>query len=391
MAIPHMSGWTYIKPRIRATGDNIPLAGTVIENQGSLTINWFIGFAVPYTASWDFVTKDETAKAGTDYGFLRGTVTCPPNQTACSSTTNPILDDGRQDEANIPVTFLFHITACHGICNCAGCAPLDTRVAIDEVPYRVVQGPDIKVVNYIAHDLTYSSCIAQLASLPPVSPPPPPYGKESACWALSNSANRYPPLFFEPYGGVAVGQGSWVQFQQSREYRGYIHLSPLRLACDPQGNAVAFSQTASDEYSYGFTKEPANFVFPFFFGDVWNATNFNGASISSDAISVTATDQRASRLDEADRQKALLLLGYDAPFIYATVTNRVSCSTTPPTSSVAVQRSIFPTTALYINDSVLSEAVQKDLEGFVQSGGTDYHLPGTGNFAPQGTGLKYSE
>ncbi|KAF0373863.1 hypothetical protein F8M41_012948 [Gigaspora margarita] len=61
-----------------------------------------------------------------------------------------------------------------------------------------------------------------------------------------------------------------------------------------------------------------------------------------------------------------VLLGYDAPFIYARVYMTVCCN---HQVSVTVHRTIFSQTSLYINGKRVSEQVQTELGKFILSGG----------------------
>ncbi len=110
---------------------------------------------------------------------------------------------------------------------------------------------------------------------------------------------------------------------------------------------------------------------------------------------VIVTDKRAQRVATDDRKLQYRYLGFDAPFIYMNLIERIGCTDTGPVVNVVVKRTIFPTMALYINNQLVDIQRQKvgaqgDLARFIVEGGPWFNGVGVGPLASPGASLSWS-
>ncbi|CAG8619874.1 19719_t:CDS:1, partial [Gigaspora rosea] len=247
----------------------------------------------------------------------------------------------------------------------------------NEVTFRT---PDVLTISYIKNSPNfYDDCIEQLKDVGNL------ISRRVACEILEWSANDYPPTNFSDMNGIG---GDFDKWARRKEYRGYIHIPSFNVKCDAKGYLVTANPRDPDYRNkenptknpeqcddaernpYGYTKEYVPHVYVnYSSADVYtNDLPFNGIQWSKikDNTCLSIFDARASRLASIARHMQYVLLGYDAPFIYARVYMTVCCN---HQVSVTVHRTIFPQTSLYINGKRVSEQAQTELGKFMLSGG----------------------
>jgi hypothetical protein len=233
-----------------------------------------------------------------------------------------------------------------------------------------INSPDIKVTQHI-RSFSLDYCAKEVGSIEDFLSSP---SVVAACSALAASHNTEPPNSFN--------SSSWQTFKNSREYRGYIHIPSIKVSCS-KGRLTNYT-ISKDEYSYGYTKRPP---LGFDSGDVYKPpynTYTIGTSAKRDYLIVI--DRRSSRIGDFERRAQYGLLGYDGPFIYTAVEEDIYCD---GSIRVLAYRPEFPTTRLYIDNQLNTEAPQTKLGDFIKSGGRNFHNDGEGNFGPAGNTLIY--
>ncbi len=198
---------------------------------------------------------------------------------------------------------------------------------------------------------------------------------------LRESANPSPPDDF--------GNGAFAQWTASKEYRGYVHIAPLRYTCNAGGQLTSWANPEV-AMSDGFTKEatPVN-VLGYSESDAYRGSaTFTGVSVEpldrGDCAIVHAA--AASRVNDLARALQYTVLGVDAPFVVEHVYERICCD---GSVDVSVERTHFPTARLYVNDAKVDQKGQENLGGFMKSGGKDFHDSGQGNVASLGDSLRW--
>ncbi len=283
-------------------------------------------------------------------------------------------------------------------------APTNTPTS---TPVRVnttsLLSPDIKALAYI-HAFDVGNCVADLKSnqrLMQVAdvandqiPTAADVAVVAACIALAASANDTPSAFFR-------GQG-WNAFKATKEYRGYIHLAPMRVTCT-NGRVSQVTPPVLEESNLGYTKVLIvhNPTVIYNSGDeylTWHNQNYTMPRVDTHGTRVVLSDQRASRIADVERRIQYVLIGFDAPFVFTLVFESVACgssSATPASTTIYIGRTEFPTAHLYINDRLVSIQHQSlgdgGLADFIVHGGTDYHPSGIGPLAPVGAGLTWTQ
>ena len=252
-----------------------------------------------------------------------------------------------------------------------------TFVAVRANP---IVGPDVKVVQYIDSfaNVPGFNCPLDLTANLPTSAAQ----AVTACGLLDVSANpKPPPSTVAPF---------WQDFISSQEYRSFVHVPAVAINCDVNGvTSTWMDQTLlqnSIAENPGYTPRripppPAYDPGDKYQGTLSNLFSANHATLSTQAgnTGVVVTYLGSTRVATVERAAAYALLGYDAPFVYDVVRETVNCD---GSSHVSVVASNFPTTNLYLNDTLASYNEQTTrLAEFIKSGGTTLNLAGQGNFA----------
>jgi len=117
-----------------------------------------------------------------------------------------------------------------------------------------ILSPDIKVIAYI-HPFDMSSCVRDLESNPYLMQRADNAGYHAplvarvnvwqSCTGLATSANPVPPN--------DLSGRQWNTFKASHEYRGYIHIAPMRVTCT-NGQVTQVILPQQEESSLGYTK-----------------------------------------------------------------------------------------------------------------------------------------
>jgi hypothetical protein len=256
----------------------------------------------------------------------------------------------------------------------------------------VITTPDIKVTQHI-RDIDLVTCIPDLlADVPalreefinPLLTTSATAKASAACVGLKASANIEPPPMFNA--------ASWVNFKASKEYRGYIHIPPIQVTCDA-GKVVNYTNPA-DEHDYGYSKIPGLSGPIFDSAEVYRdpaSPNFNTYAFIEGLPHfpvLSVLDQRASRLSTPERLAQFLVTSKDAPFIYLTIQLHINCLI--GRIILDIERSVFPTTRLYINDKFVNEQVQANLGKFIAAGKNFPTPSGQGPLAPSGARIHWS-
>lgn len=231
--------------------------------------------------------------------------------------------------------------------------------------------PDVQVVNYIPK-FTQQSCENQIQ----------PYlasGHRNdaplACLALTTSANPDPPAdLSDP-----------TTFLASKEYRGYVHISPTTVICNQDGTIQSFGSPTTS-MSVGFTPirlfsktitfSPAEALTREVDRGTWPSVRSGSLSgysydqtqvIEPNPSTVLISYIFAARVGLVPRLIAAALTGYDAPFIWEVVQIRASCGGNPGTG-VSVVASAVPTTSLYVKGALVTSNPLSNLGPFIQAG-----------------------
>src|SRR5262249_62381181 len=100
--------------------------------------------------------------------------------------------------------------------------------------------------------------------------------------------------------------------------------------------------------------------------------------LSLDKTNLDVTYRIASRLATQERLIAFGLLGYDAPYIWTVVQEKITCTGT----SLRVRQSVLPTMTIYVNGKQVTHQKGTKLGGFTRRGGVLLHGVGFGVLAP---------
>lgn len=173
---------------------------------------------------------------------------------------------------------------------------------------------------------------------------------------------------------------SWDRFVESREYRGITHLWGQQITC--VNGQITSRINPGEQWSGGFTPQRT--------GSYTSGQAYAGSvsfqvglthELTQQGTCAKSTSRRASRINDTERNLGRIAFGFDAPFIWTTVSSEVCCNRT---QVVSVDSSLFPTRTLYVNDVVVKENPQWGFARFIVSGGKDNHPAGVGNLAPAG-------
>jgi len=257
----------------------------------------------------------------------------------------------------------------------------------------IVSTPDVKVAAWIMQfeewGVSAGDCATALETQDGISSA----NALAACSLLQITANPDPPYSFKNCSFLGIP--CWVVFEASQEYRGYVHLPALTLFCHGSkplaldGQMLTTSDTTAApltvpgfEQSYGYTPQrPLDSGYDS--ADVYTVpatfNTFSPMVIDHRNGTVLVSYFQASRISNTDRFLAYENTGFDPPFIWTVVQERIACS---GQWSVFVVGSEFPTQQLYINDTAVNEAVQGYLPQFIADGTKGvYNAPGQGNLA----------
>lgn len=245
--------------------------------------------------------------------------------------------------------------------------------------------PDIKVVQYLA-PIDVASCNTELIAASIGTP-------DSAaiiCTNMNATANPLsPPDSFT--------DSSWEEFKTSKEYRGYIHIPSFEFQVE-NGKIANFTQPTS-EFNYGYTRLPLPSGLVFDEAEPYTAENFNNlnSTLNDTADTLIVTQQLAQRIATAIRIPGISMTGYDAAFIFLRLNQTIKADTSPIT--IDIERSIFPSVSVYLNNQLQAQQLQTNLAEFIISGGLAPQSspgnftplpPGVGNFGPSGSEIHLS-
>lgn len=237
------------------------------------------------------------------------------------------------------------------------------------------QSPDFKIVRYIK---TFDSqlCAADVRRVLGVGP----VDAQTACDLLLASANPNPPASFDNHG--------WKAFEASDQYRAIVHLPPVHVTCSPEGKITAYDQGQQVEKGFevspGYTPSVLRGSFDpaeTYQGSLAGLFNDLDFTVSPNQDFLVVSYLTASRIATTERGVAYKLLGYDAPFVWTVVRERITCST----YNLVVVNSDFPSTNVYVDDQVKAQLFQTGQVGlFTSSGGKGvYHDAGMGFLDPR--------
>ncbi|HAX80792.1 MAG TPA: hypothetical protein DCY88_34380 [Cyanobacteria bacterium UBA11372] len=245
--------------------------------------------------------------------------------------------------------------------------------------------PDIKVVQYLA-PIDVARCNADLIAASIGTPD----SAAIVCTNINAIANPLsPPDSFT--------DSSWEEFKTSQEYRGYIHISSFEYQLE-NGKIVNFTQPTS-EFNYGYTRLPLPSGLVFEEAEPYTGSAFNNLSstLNDTADTLIVTEQRAQRIATARRIPGINLTGYDAPFVFLRLNQTIKADGSP--IKIDIERSIFPSVRVYLNNQLQAQQLQTNLAEFIISGGLAPQsspgnfipLPvGVGNFGPSGLDINLS-
>jgi hypothetical protein len=249
---------------------------------------------------------------------------------------------------------------------------IDVQVTYDNQAVTTVVSDSYTSVEYI-EAFSYSGCTSDLIQhgigVAPV-----------LCGALRASANSAPP--------ARLDSTNTANFEASKEYRGYMMVPPYQLICNAAGNEVLSVQPVSGTSfatSLGYTKDSIPRV-----GTAYKSgESFNPQDSSFDTGTptvvtdsdgaVTISYRWASRIATQERDGQYYLSGYDAPFVWLTFDEKISCD---GQQAARFNFTNFPATDLYINGVEVSHNKEtNNFAKFIKQGGKTLHAPGRGNLA----------
>ncbi|MFI5911125.1 NBR1-Ig-like domain-containing protein [Dactylosporangium sp. NPDC051541] len=261
-------------------------------------------------------------------------------------------------------------------------SPSDARAATE----THVTSSDLKVVRTLRSvDLT--TCINQIMGLSPVPGRTLAQRQAAAtasCAALNSSSNEFPPSSFN-------GEGGWQRFVGTKEYRGYATLPRYDLKC-LDGAVATIATAGSATNSPGYTKDAVPGVATAYAAaesptsDIaWSGLFATAQPVyieASDHKSVVVSVRTAARIAYVDRIGQYGALGYDAPFIWFALHEKLSCD---GTKRATVTYSDFPGITVYANNNQVDRDQQSvELGRFISNGGRlpTALTPGIGRFDP---------
>jgi hypothetical protein len=195
------------------------------------------------------------------------------------------------------------------------------------------------------------------------------------CQGLRTSANSAPP--------TRLDNTNIARFEASKEYRGYMMVPPYQLTCNAAGNEVLSVQPVngtSFATSLGYTK----LVFAYEPGESFSPQDSSFDTGTPTIVvdpdgAVTISYRWASRIATAERKLQAHLSGYDAPFVWLTFDEKISCDGQQAARFVFNN---FPSTDLYINGREVShDKESNNFAKFIKQGGRYVNPPGYGNLA----------
>ncbi len=264
-----------------------------------------------------------------------------------------------------------------------------------------VEAPDLKVTLHIRQFDANAECIDLLrwginCAAPPARSPlplgiPTPASLPFSVWGmiqgLAWSANPEPPHVLDA--------SSWRSFEDSKEYRGYIHVAPLGIECS--GGVVTGLDQANEERSYGFTKTVGfdlqgmpSIEAAFDAGELFSGSGISQGNRWATGVGGSCAkldSEWAARVSTKERAMQYYVTGYDAPFVWAKLHEQVCCD---GSVDVQVEHSHFPTSRLYVDGQTVDVHEQRDLGKFIVSGGPVFNLSGIGPLAGANAPMTWS-
>ena len=245
--------------------------------------------------------------------------------------------------------------------------------------------PDIKVVQYLA-PIDVARCNAELIAAS--------IGTPDNAAIICNNINAIANPLSPP---DSFTDSSWEEFKTSQEYRGYVRIPSFEFQVE-NGKIVNFTQPTS-EFNYGYTRLPLPSGLVFEEAEPYTAESIHNLSstLNDTADTLIVTQQLAQRIATARRIPGISLTGYDAPFVFLRLNQTIKADGSPIT--IDIERSIFPSVKVYLNNQLQAQQLQTNLAEFIISGGLAPQSspgnfiplpPGVGNFGPSGSDIHLS-
>ncbi len=178
----------------------------------------------------------------------------------------------------------------------------------------------------------------------------------------------------------------WTSLKDSHNYRGFLKISNMTIRCQDDrprtwddGSAFDPHLEQSSGYTLGMDSELA-----------WGFPHNLSAEASGSCVEFKS--EVSSRVGFAERNLLHATLGINAPFIYANATVKVCCD---GAVTVNVDRTVFPTMAVFSGGKRMAKVDQADLVPFTVSPGVPppslpFDAPGDGVVAPAGQSISFT-
>lgn len=322
-------------------------------------------------------------------------VSCPATSfcAAVDNNGNATIYNGSSWSAPTSVEgySLFSVScASASFCVAGGEAGSAVTYSISAPSTTTVTVPDYKVVQYIqdfrTSPETLEKCGPDLMGTLGIA-----LGDAfNLCNVIQDSHNPDPPA-------TVVG-AAWTNFINSDEYRGFIHLPATTVGCT-NGTMTSYAVHPGEfEWSPGYTPSPI-IRKPYFAADHYDGPSLLsspwGSQYDASAPTITKSGNALfvsyladSRVAGPGRLGALLVTGYDAPFIWTHIVEEVTCRG----YSTLIYTSAFPAVVMYANGQEFQHVNQDPRLGqFILSGGPGgiaginpgpIHKQGEGYFYP---------
>ncbi len=178
----------------------------------------------------------------------------------------------------------------------------------------------------------------------------------------------------------------WNDLTWRRDYRGYLKISNMTLRCQ-DGQTIPW-----DDGSYFHPVMEQSSGYTLLMPSEWRQGFPRNLDVTNNGSCVDFHQAVSSRVATAERAGLWATLGLNAPFVYADANVHVCCD---GRVTVDIQRSVFPTMAVFNGGAPVTRVAQADLIGFMVSPGTPPPIPpfqgvGDGVTAPAGQGVSYN-
>lgn len=257
----------------------------------------------------------------------------------------------------------------------------------------VVASPQYTVVRYVA-GFNVPDCVLNL-SLNGIPRGATDEGTKEGirgvlCSFLEDSSNPAPP-------DNLSGTARLSTFIASRQYRGYTNIPSYTLKCkDGHINDFGVTNTSAAGFSWSLGYTRVNTHTPY--GSRFSiAERYSDAAYdlpaptfiqASDRTAVTVVFNAASRIARTERLVNYRLSGFDAPFIWDTISVVLGCD---GTRVATVINSYFPSTVVYVNGlAVTHDKQSSDISSFILQGGTSLQPNGQGKLAMPCHGIRFN-